>query len=115
MQVVQFAANHATPIELFETVNASAVSVGQGSGEVRVSALHFAAGGCIGPHPTGYAQLFLVVQGSGWAAGADGHRVPLRAGEGAWFPRGELHSKGSAEGMFVITVQASEMQPTTSG
>jgi hypothetical protein len=114
MQVVQFSANHATPIELFESVNASAVPVGQGSGEVKVSALHFAVGGCIGPHPTGYAQLFLVVQGSGWAAGADGHRVPLRAGEGAWFLRGELHSKGSDEGMLTIMVQASEMQPATS-
>ena len=113
MQVVRFSADHAAPIELFESVRASAASVGHGSGEVRVSALHFEAGGCIGPHPTGFAQLFLVVQGSGWAAGADGQRVPLRSGEGAWFPRGELHSKGSDEGMLAIMVQASEMQPAT--
>jgi hypothetical protein len=111
MRVVQFSAKDATPIELFESVNVSAVPVGQGSGEVKVYALYFEAGGCVGPHPTGYAQLFLVVQGSGWAAGADGQRVPLLAGQGAYFLRGELHSKGSDDGMLAIMVQASDMQP----
>ena len=71
--------------------------------------VYFAAGGIIGEHPAGYAQLFLVMAGEGWAAGADGERVPLRAGEGAFFWPDERHSKGSELGMTVLMVQSERL------
>jgi quercetin dioxygenase-like cupin family protein len=64
--------------------------------------VHLEAGGEIGPHPAGIGQLFLVVAGSGWVAGADAVRRPLRAGQGAVIARGEVHAKGSDAGSAVM-------------
>jgi hypothetical protein len=44
------------------------------------------------------------------AAGVDGHRVELHAGQGVYFERGENHSKGSGAGMTAIMIQVSEME-----
>ena len=90
MQIVTFSRNHLRPIALFDAIGASNLRVGGGSGESHVYALRFEPGGSVGAHPAGYGQLFLVVEGQAWAAGADGARVPLSAGEGAYFSPGEL-------------------------
>jgi quercetin dioxygenase-like cupin family protein len=111
VRVVEFSADLGTHIELFQSVGSSAVPLGHGNGETHVYAIHFEEGGKIGAHPAGFAQLFLVVQGRGWAAGADGQQVELRAGQGAYFERGEVHSKGAHDAMLAIMVQASVMPP----
>ena len=102
MNKLEFSREHARPIELFDAVAASNVHLASGSGEVHVYCVYFAPGGIIGEHPAGYAQLFLVMAGEGWVAGADGERVSLRAGEGAFFSPNEQHSKGSEPGMTVL-------------
>jgi quercetin dioxygenase-like cupin family protein len=70
-------------------------------------------GGSIGAHPAGFAQLFLVVNGSGWATGPDGERIALTAGQGVYVSPGEVHAKGSESGMTAIMVQADHLQPET--
>jgi hypothetical protein len=112
MRVVEFTPELAEPILLFESVAASSIPIGDGSGETHVYAVHFNANARIGVHPTGCCQLFLVVHGSGWAAGEDGQRISLRAGQGAFFETGEMHSKGSDTGMIAIMVQATRIDPT---
>ncbi len=109
MQIIEFSREHAEPIELYESVSASSVALGNGKGKAHVYCMYFEPGGEIGPHPTGYAQLFLVMHGNGWACGEDGDRVTLSAGQGAVFERGELHAKGSESGMTVIMVQVDEL------
>lgn len=109
MRVIDFDRKHAEPIGLYESVAASSVPLGDGKGEAHVYCVYFEPGGEIGPHPTGYAQLFLVVQGEGWACGEDSERVTLSAGQGAYFQRGELHAKGSETGMTAIMVQVDEL------
>jgi quercetin dioxygenase-like cupin family protein len=111
VRVVEFTPELAEPISLFESVASSSVAVGNGSGEMHVYAVHFKANAQIGMHPTGFCQLFLVVQGSGWAAGEDGQRINLSAGQGVFFERGEMHSKGSETGMVAIMVQATRIDP----
>jgi len=113
MRVIEFTPDRAEPISLFESVGSSAVALGHGRGEVHVYAVHFGAHASIGPHPTGFCQLFLVMQGSGWAAGGDGRRVTLREGQGVFFERGEMHSKGSDAGMIALMVQGSQIDPTS--
>lgn len=109
MRIIEFANNHAAPIELFNSVGASSVRLGEGKGEAHAYCVYIEPGGSIGEHPTGFAQLFLIVHGSGWVAGADGTRVQLACGQGAFLERGELHAKGSEDGMTAIMIQVSEL------
>jgi quercetin dioxygenase-like cupin family protein len=71
--------------------------------------VYFEPGGKIGEHVAGCGQLFLVINGAGWASGADGRRVDLAAGRGVYFERGELHSKGSETGMTAVIIQVTEL------
>jgi quercetin dioxygenase-like cupin family protein len=107
IRLIDFSAETARPIELFSSSSASSTELAHGSGESHAYAIHFAPGGLIGPHPAGFDQLFLVVQGSGWVAGSDGVRHSVGTNRGVFIPQGEVHSKGSAPGMVVVMVQSS--------
>lgn len=61
----------------------------------------FEPGGNIDQHPTGFGQLFLVVDVAGWVSG-----------QGAYYPRCELHANGSEVGMTAIMIQVRELEPT---
>lgn len=109
MRIIEFDPERAKPIEIYQSVGASSVSLADGTGETHVYYLHFGPGSMIGEHRAGYGQLLLVVTGEGWAAGGDGVRQTIVAGQGAFFERGEQHSKGSTPGMTVIMVQTEDL------
>jgi quercetin dioxygenase-like cupin family protein len=109
LRVLSTGRESAEPIERFESRRAWSRRLGDGQGEAHVYAIHFDAGGEIGPHEAGFDQLFVVVRGSGWGSGADGVRVPLREGQSALFRRGELHAKGSEVGMTALMIQVSDL------
>ena len=109
MHVIDFGPERATPITEYASRLASARLLADGSGEGHVYAVHIAAGGEIGPHPAGFGQLFLVVTGSAWVAGADGVRRPVCAGQGAVIVRGEVHAKGSETGCSAVMIQLREL------
>ena len=88
MKIIDFSAERAEPIERFASVGASSVRLGDGHGEAHVYCVRFEPGGKIGEHPTGFGQLFLVVEGAGWISSQDGVRVELVVGQGAYFARG---------------------------
>ena len=111
MRLVEFSRDRAEPIGLFESVRAASVAVGDGLGEAHVYCIYLEPGGRIGEHQAGFSQLFLVVEGSAWAAGEDGKRAALSAGQGAYFATGEVHSKGSDEGATVIMIQVTRITP----
>lgn len=111
MTVVDFSPARCEPIELFGSIRASSVPLADGAGAVHVYAVRFASGGSIGRHEAGFDQLFLVMEGSGWAEGGDGVRVDLPAGKGAFFRKGESHAKGSLAGLTALMVQADRMDP----
>lgn len=110
MRLIDFSTVPTKAITLFDSVAASSQMVAGGRGDTYVHCLRFEPGGKIGEHPTGFGQLFLVIEGSGWAMGADGRRMELTAGQGVFFERGERHSKGSDSGMTVLMVQVTELQ-----
>ena len=64
MKLVSIDPAHA--ITEFDSRDATIGGVARCAGEARVSLLRLAAGGAVGEHPAGSAQLFLVVAGSGW-------------------------------------------------
>lgn len=111
MHVFDFGPEHAAPITEYASRGASAQLLTDGAGEAHVYAVHFAAGGEIGPHPAGFGQLFLVVAGEGWVAGGDGTRRRVRAGQGAVIARGEVHAKGSEMGCTAVMIQLAELAP----
>ena len=71
-----------------------------------VDLVEFAARSRIGRHPTRLWQLLAVVSGEGWAAGTDGHAVPLGPGEAVLWEPGEEHASGSSSGMVAVIVQS---------
>ena len=89
----------------FGSHGVASAELGAAAGRGFCHYLQFAAGSAIGPHPTGFHQRFVVLAGSGWVAGGDGVRQPIAAGEYATFHPGEMHAKGSDDGMQVLMVQ----------
>jgi quercetin dioxygenase-like cupin family protein len=105
MLVIEFDRDTAQPIDLFDSIAASSIHLADGKGKAHVYCIYLELGAEIGVHRAGFGQLFLVVEGSAWAAGGDGQRKSLSKGQGAYFEKGEEHSKGSYEGASVIMVQ----------
>jgi quercetin dioxygenase-like cupin family protein len=114
LRIVRFAEDQATEVREFSSRGALAVELAHGAADSHVYAIHMCAGGEIGPHPAGFDQLFLVVQGSGWVAGAEGSRHTLSVFEGVLIPSGEIHSKGSECGLVALMVQAGRLSPAQS-
>ncbi|MFO0706297.1 MAG: cupin domain-containing protein [Nitrospira sp.] len=108
IRIIDFGAKAAQPVELFSSSGAASVELAHGQGESHVYTLHFTPGGMIGPHPAGFDQLFLVVQGSGWVAGSNGVHQNVGTNCGAFVPKGEVHSKGTETGMVAVMVQSSK-------
>lgn len=106
MDVIETGRETAERIEVYDSKASWSRPLGDGGGESHVYVLHFDPGGEIGAHEAGFDQLFIVVDGSGWGAGANGVRIPLRTGQAARFRKGEMHSKGSDEGMTAVMIQS---------
>ncbi|MGH9155171.1 MAG: cupin domain-containing protein [Acidimicrobiales bacterium] len=100
-------------ISAYQSHGASAVRLADGHGEAHAYLLSFEAGGAIGRHEAGYAQLFIVLAGHGWVAGNDGLRIEISAGDIVMFDRGEQHAKGSDTGMSVVMVQVRDLDAAT--
>ena len=64
-----------------------------------------APGGVIGAHPASSHQVLLIVAGAGWAAGKDGARISVTAGQAAYRGPGEVHTTGSDVGLTAIAFE----------
>ena len=112
MRVFRFDAAVARPIAEFGSVGASIAPVARpGVGFVQLGCIYVAPGGRVGRHPAAGPQLFLVVAGEGWVSGADGPRVPIRAGQAAFWEPGEEHESGTEQGMTALALEAEELDP----
>lgn len=105
MRILDLEAISAAPILEYESTAAASASIGHGRGDGHIHWIRFEPGGAIGPHPAGYAQLLVPLEGSGWAAGADGVRQPISRGRVAFIAPREVHSKGSEGGMSALMIQ----------
>lgn len=84
----------------------------EGVAGATVVCLRFRPGAVLGRHPAAGHQLFLVVDGEGWASGAEGGRREVKLGYAVWWEPGEAHESGSASGMTALVVEAAELDPT---
>jgi quercetin dioxygenase-like cupin family protein len=92
-------------ISAHESTGVHATRVAQFAGRTQATCLTVAAGGRIGTHPAEGAQVLLIVAGSGWVAGADQVRVPIRAGQAACWEPGEAHTTGSDTGLTAVALE----------
>lgn len=80
-------------------------------GPSRFACFHIGPGGFIPRHPAAGPQLFAVLEGEGWVSGEEGGRVPIRAGQAAYWEDGELHECATDKGMRVIVVEGGAFDP----
>jgi quercetin dioxygenase-like cupin family protein len=104
---ITFDAARAEAVTAFGSAGASAIHLADGHGEGHTYVVRFDPGGFIGRHPAGFDQLFLVVEGQGWAEDGEGQRTKLATGEAALIRRGEVHAKGSETGLTAVMIQLS--------
>ncbi len=71
--------------------------------------IYIAPGGKVGYHQAVGDQLFLVMQGSGWATSVDLQPQPVEAGQAALWRDGEWHEAGSDAGMIAVIIEADSM------
>jgi quercetin dioxygenase-like cupin family protein len=78
--------------------------------EAHAVVIEIGPGGVVGRHPSVVAQLFAVVNGSGWVSGGDGEREPIAAGEAVLWEEGEEHESGSEQGMTALVLEAESLR-----
>lgn len=110
MKRVIHAGGDGSPIEEYGSVGASAWPIADGTGEAHVYHVRIGPGGRIGPHPAGFGQLFVVLEGSGWVEGGSSERLDVGVGEAVFVERGEVHAKGSEAGMTALMIQVRDME-----
>jgi quercetin dioxygenase-like cupin family protein len=110
MEFIDFAHDPGVPITDYASHGATHALLAEGTGDARVTVVHIEPGGAIGPHPTGSAQLWVIVAGSGWVTEADGPRVEMDSGEAVLIERGTVHAKGSATGLTALVVQITDLR-----
>jgi quercetin dioxygenase-like cupin family protein len=114
MKVIDLSPDDTERIADYSSVGAHSRKLAEGHGGSHVFVLRFEPDSIIGEHEAGYAQMFFVVSGSGWVAGADGKRIAIATGQVAVFERGDMHSKGSVDGMTVVMVQTRNLAMASS-
>jgi quercetin dioxygenase-like cupin family protein len=78
---------------------------------LQIGRMEFAPGGLCGYHQADPAQLFLVVEGSGWVRGASDERHAIAAGQAAFWEAGEYHESGSETGMVAMVIEGEVLDP----
>jgi quercetin dioxygenase-like cupin family protein len=67
--------------------------------------------GRIGYHQATIPQLLLVVQGEGWVRDETSGRIPLTAGQAAFWEKEEWHEAGTSRGLTALVVECEALIP----
>jgi quercetin dioxygenase-like cupin family protein len=76
-----------------------------------VVCIRLGPGGVLPRHPAAADQLFVVVQGHGWASGGDGAEQEITAGTAVFWEAGEEHETRTDGGLTAIVVEAEQLGP----
>lgn len=110
VRIIKFAGGPGHPIERFGSAGTHQLGGVLFNGGGGWTFITVDAGGHLGRHPTVLSQLFVVIEGSGWVAGADGTRMPITSGEAALWEAGEKHESGTDAGMRVAVLEATSIE-----
>lgn len=79
--------------------------------EATIHCAYIDANGCIGYHEASDSQLFLVVQGEGWVRSQSPDKTPIKAGQAAFWHKGEWHESGTETGMIAMIIEGANVDP----
>lgn len=106
MKLLEFGPETAKPLTAFNSRGTAIIRLPQAHPEAVIHWMYLDPGGTVGYHQAADAQLFCVVKGEGWVLGRDGKRLPIAAGQAAFWESGEWHESGTETGMQVIVIEA---------
>jgi hypothetical protein len=96
-------------IQRYGSEGLRATRIAEGDGQMRLTCLTVEPGGVIGTHPATDTQLFLVMAGEGWTAGAGGEQVPITTGWGVRWDAGEMHTSGTETGLTALAIEGAAL------
>ena len=108
MKLFRFDPEIADPIELYKSSGFRMSRIAHLWEEAVVNCAYLQPQGGIGYHQATTLQLFLVVQGEGWVQGETLERKSIKAGQAAYWERGEWHESGTDTGLTAIIIEAAK-------
>jgi quercetin dioxygenase-like cupin family protein len=111
MKLFRFDAETGKTIDRYGSINAVISRVTRAAGSAQIGCIHLGENGLVGYHQAVIPQLFLVVQGAGWVTGGDRVKIPIKAGQAAFWTAGEWHESGTEKGMTAIVIEAEQLEP----
>ncbi len=111
MKLYRFDASVGHSITNFGSAGLVLAPIQKLSGPAQIACMYLAPSGIIGYHQADPHQLFLVVQGTGWVEGATSGRMPIAAGQAAFWTAGEWHGAGTDAGMTAIVIEGETLNP----
>ncbi|WP_134685472.1 cupin domain-containing protein [Brevibacillus migulae] len=114
MKIFRFDAQSGKVIHQYDSINVVMSRIVRTAEGAHIGCMHIAAGGVVGYHQAGMPQLFLVVQGEGWVTDESRSKVPIKAGQAAYWTAGEWHESGTDTGMMAIIIESDHMDPSRS-
>jgi len=106
MKIFRFDCESGKVIDLYNSSGFTLTKVAHLLEETMIQFAYLAPDGLVGYHQTTVPQLFLVVQGEGWARGQELERTRIQAGQGVYWEEGEWHEAGTETGMTAIIIEA---------
>lgn len=111
MKLFRFDQQVGKKIDRFNSVHATISRIVRTPESVHIGCMHLEAEGVVGYHPAVVPQLFLVVSGEGWVRGEGDERMPISAGQAAYWIAGEGHESGTQTGMVALVIEGEGLEP----
>lgn len=111
MVIFRFGADAGRSVTAYGSAGARLSRVVRTQDDALIGCFYLEVGGVVGYHPAAMPQLFLVVAGSGWVRGEGTGRVPIEAGQAAFWHEGEGHESGTDTGMVAVVIEAESLDP----
>lgn len=109
MRIFHFNAQSTRAITEYGSHNATVLPLFRHSNDVFTVIIRVEAGGALGYHQAVGEQLFMVIEGSGWVRAGDDAKVPISAGQAAFWQSGEWHETTTDTGLTAIVIEGSKL------
>jgi len=110
LKIYKFNKENGKKVEKYDSNLATYLKMIQTNEIANIGYMYIDPKGILGHHQAPISQLF-VVEGEGWVTGEDQKQINIKAGEAAFWEKGEWHTSGSNGGMTAILIQSESLDP----